>query len=291
MSKWWPLAALFALAACASEPTEEEDDPVKVAEAFYERGFFAYQQGRYEAAATDFFRAIRVLPDFPRAVLMYADSTVEWSDQLLARALDLLKAGQTGGAEDRARALTAVDPLIKKAIALQNAARATYEDFRSKRKHMRNEYMKSTFGLAKLHYYRIISPHSPYTFAETEEVKDKEGKVIGRQLRDPLDREELMRDRDRAIGYLEELLSIEAEQPAIETRRWLAALLLYRNDEKQNDRARSHTMLRQYLGYLTEVKKNAREKIQDKEQLRIYVEFIDREIKATQLALNNLEKG
>jgi tetratricopeptide (TPR) repeat protein len=286
MHRIGPTLAILGLFACGPSISPEDEDKKQNAEAWIEAAFSAYQKGQFESAAKHYNQALVLVPDNVIAGLGYADSVAEWADDLLEQAMRMFMAGKNGGPEDLRRSLQTVNPLVEKATKLQNAAQIVYHNMRDKFKTNRTVYMRSTFGLSKLHYYRIISPHSVYAFAEVEE-KEINGKKVT-EIKDPLVVEAVKRDREDAIKFLEEFVG-SADDQAVESRRWLAALLAARNGP--GDSKRALTLLEDYLKRLQEIRAKAEKSITDKNQLKIYVEFIEREIRATSDAIAMLKAG
>lgn len=279
----WLGCALLGLAACGTTDPEEEEKKEN-AEAWIEAGFNASREGRHEAAAGFYQRALMLTPESIIGLLGYGDAIQDWAEQTLEQALRIYNAGKTGGAEEIQRSMSTVTPLIQKSVKLQNEAFSVYEHVRKKFPDNHTAYMKATFGLAKLYYYRIISPHSVYAFAEVDRIKQGDQEIAN--IKDPLVREQLIRDREDAIKFLTEFVERGGEQ-AIESRRWLAAMLVARN--KGDDRDRALAELRVYAKKLDEIRKSAEKTIADPKQQKVYLEFIDRETRTTADAIKMLE--
>jgi tetratricopeptide (TPR) repeat protein len=281
--RFWLSAVVLALFSCQT-PNPEETEKRENAEAWIEAGFNAFREGRFEAAAGFYQRALMLTPDDVLALLGFGDSMQEWAEQLLDQAMRLHNAGRTGGAEEIQRSMQTVTPLIQKGTQLQEKSYSVYDHVRKKFKDNRTAYMKATFGLAKLFYYRIISPNSYYAFAEVERTKQGDREIA--IIKDPLVREQLVRDREEAIKYLSEFVE-KGEEQAVESRRWLASMLVARN--MPGDKERALKELRVYATRLKTIRENAVKTIADPKQQKLYLEFIDREASTTADAIKMLE--
>jgi hypothetical protein len=294
MFRWFALVGVgcLGLLSCSTDSTggeepeiSEEEARTKNLEAWLEAADTAFRHGQYESAAGHYHRALIVAPNSLTAMLGYGDSAVDWADQLLEQSLRLYNAGRNGTAEEFQRSMQLMNPLVDRAIRLQNAAFNYYDHVRKAFKDNRVAYLRATFGMAKIYYYRICSPHSPYAFAEVEEKVVNGHKIV--EIKDPQTRDAIIHEREMAIKYLDEFIT-EAKEEAIEARRWQAALLVSRN--QTGDKERALELLHDYKKKLEQAAEGAEKKIAQKETLKIYREFLDREMRATNDAIRMLEK-
>jgi tetratricopeptide (TPR) repeat protein len=279
MFRWW-LSAL-ALAGCAVEVDQEREDAVN---AYLQKAYTNYQLGKFEQAGKDYAQVLRFQPDNASALVGSGDVCVEIANRTLEEAYNLHQSARKEGSDAFDRVRATLDSMLTKSINLHNRAVSFYEHVRKNFRNNEEAYMGATFGLGKLHYFRICPPYTPYLYAiDGEMVNNKPVAVV----RDQKVRDAIEHDHKAAFQYLEEYLKRDPDK-AYESRRYLATLLLVRNGP--GDRDRSHKLFKEYMQIVERVKKVGLPKIIDAEWRRVYEEFIDREIVITREALAEFEK-
>lgn len=286
--------ALLLMAGSCTEPSDEERDRETVVRFLLERALDYQREKKFDAACADYRQVLRLDPQNVQAKWGLAASLTDLGNEYYENAKHLLLSAGPGEDESR-RALENVEALVKKAKDAHVASESWYRALLAGTED--NELKKIChYGLGRLFYFRLAMEWGPYTFQPLDTRDDDKDGIPN--FKDPdskhyyLRHEEMEKciraERDLAIENLEEAIRLGLMEKDCEAQRWLAVLLIARN--QGSDLARARELLEDYARKLERMKETAG-KLPNAEARKFYLEMVEREIKLTNQELANLKKG